>query len=518
VSADANGHAPAVPRVLSIAGTDPTGGAGIHADLKSIAANGGYGMAVATALVAQNTQGVRAVHTPPPAFLTAQLDAVSDDVTIDAVKIGMLFDARLVRAVSEWLERVRPPLVVLDPVMVAASGDRLLNRDAEASVRELMRQADVVTPNVPELAALAQEDQAHSWEDVIAQAKRLSARYELLVLAKGGHLGGKDSPDALVDARPGTDGGVQVTTFPAARVATRNTHGTGCSLSAAVATRRVITGDWATAIDEAKRWLTQSIAHADALEVGHGHGPVSHFAGLWKRGGTEAPAAPRDLAHQWWDRIGDIRDRIDREPLVIGMSDGDLDAESFRWYLAQDALYLRDYSRVLAHASALAPTAREQGFWATSAHGAIAAELNLHASWLPQGELFAAPPSATTTAYLDHLLAAVGRADYDVIIAALLPCFWIYNDVGQRMLSHAHAGHAYRSWIETYATPEFAAATAQAIAIVSERAAAASPATREAMWQVFRRSAEHELAFFAAPLSRAMDSAIRRTAVARGFR
>ncbi|WP_258546475.1 bifunctional hydroxymethylpyrimidine kinase/phosphomethylpyrimidine kinase, partial [Microbacterium sp. H6] len=144
-----------VPRVLSIAGSDPSGGAGIQADLKSIAANGGYGMAVLTALTAQNTQGVRAVHVPPVDFLRAQLDAVSDDIVIDAVKIGMLADAEVIRAVGAWLDRVRPPVVVLDPVMVATSGDRLLDPEAERALHGLLARATLVTPNLAELAVLA---------------------------------------------------------------------------------------------------------------------------------------------------------------------------------------------------------------------------------------------------------------------------------------------------------------------------------------------------------------------------
>ncbi len=137
-----------VPRVLSVAGTDPTGGAGIQADLKSIAANGGYGMAVITALVAQNTHGVRSVHVPPVSFLTEQLDAVSDDVQIDAVKIGMLATAEVVHAVGDWLDRVAPPIVVLDPVMVATSGDRLLDPDAEQALRGLVSRVNLVTPGI----------------------------------------------------------------------------------------------------------------------------------------------------------------------------------------------------------------------------------------------------------------------------------------------------------------------------------------------------------------------------------
>jgi hydroxymethylpyrimidine/phosphomethylpyrimidine kinase len=275
----------AVPRVLSIAGTDPTGGAGVQADLKSIAANGGYGMAVVTALVAQNTRGVRSIHVPPPAFLAEQLDAVSVDVEIDAVKIGMLFDSDIVAVVRDWLVRVRPPRVVLDPVMIAASGDTLLAPDAVEAVRALVAHVDLVTPNMPELAALLGESPATRWPDVLDQARRLADAHGVRVLAKGGHLAGPHSPDALV----GPDGGT--TEFATARVDTRNTHGTGCSLSSAVATLRVRVDSWEVAVEAAKRWLTASIAAADDLHVGEGNGPVSHFAQLWAAGGQGSPQA-----------------------------------------------------------------------------------------------------------------------------------------------------------------------------------------------------------------------------------
>ncbi|WP_369798072.1 bifunctional hydroxymethylpyrimidine kinase/phosphomethylpyrimidine kinase, partial [Cryobacterium sp. MLB-32] len=270
-----------IPRVLSIAGTDPTGGAGIQADLKSISANEGYGMAVVTALVAQNTQGVRSVHLPPVSFLREQLDAVSDDVVIDAVKIGMLSNAAVIAEVSSWLRRARPPIVVLDPVMVATSGDRLLDEPAEAALRGLLSLADVVTPNLPELAVLAELPEARTWPDALAQAHAVSLSHSVVVLVKGGHLAGDASPDALVDASGSLSGARTVVEFPVDRVLTRNTHGTGCSLSSALATRQVLLGDWERALAVSKAWLTESLRHADELDVGRGNGPINHFAGLW---------------------------------------------------------------------------------------------------------------------------------------------------------------------------------------------------------------------------------------------
>lgn len=280
-----------VPRVLSIAGTDPTGGAGIHADLKSIAALGGYGMAVVTSLVAQNTRGVRSIHTPPVQFLAEQLDAVSDDVTIDAVKIGMLADVATIAVVRNWIARVRPPLVVLDPVMVATSGDRLLAAEAEAALRGLAGHADLLTPNLPELAVLVNGPVAADWRTALEQGAELSASCGTTVLVKGGHLSTGSSPDALVDATGGSGGAAtSVLEFVSPRVNTRNTHGTGCSLSSAMATVMARTGDWSEALSRCKEWLQGALSSADELQVGQGNGPINHFHQLWAA--AAVPARP----------------------------------------------------------------------------------------------------------------------------------------------------------------------------------------------------------------------------------
>ncbi|GAA1930694.1 hypothetical protein GCM10009737_35800 [Nocardioides lentus] len=488
-----------IPRVLSIAGTDPTGGAGVQADLKSIAAQGGYGMAVVTALVAQNTRGVRAVHRPPDDFLRAQLDAVGDDVVVDAVKVGMLADADLVRTVHDWLAAHRPPVVVVDPVMVATSGDRLLDAEAVDALRELVRGvADLVTPNVPELAVLAGGPPATDWAGVLAQAREVAAGLGVRVLAKGGHL--VDDPvvrDALVDP----DGTVVETV--GARVETPHTHGTGCSLSSAVATLRCARGSWPDAVAEATRWLRESVAAADDLHVGTGRGPVSHFAGLWARGGTETPPAAAEVTEGWWRETAPVRAAIDALPFVRALGDGSLDRRAFDDYVGQDALYLREFARALAAASATAPTAAEQAFWAAAAEGAVATELQLHGGFLPPAELFDATPGPALTAYVDHLLAAVARGSHEVLVAALLPCFWVYEDVGSRLLPQAHDGHPYAAWLRTYGDQAFAATTAEAVRLVGEAAARARPEVRERMRAAFAASVEHERRFFAAPLGAA---------------
>lgn len=498
-------RAGAVPRVLSIAGSDPSGGAGIQADLKAIAANGGYGMAALTALTAQNTQGVRAVHVPPADFLSAQLAAVSDDIVVDAVKIGMLADAAVITAVGEWLDAVRPPVVVLDPVMVATSGDRLLAPDAERALHDLLGRATVITPNLAELAVLTGREIA-DWADALSAAEELSADVGAAILVTGGHLPGDEAPDALVDARSGVRH-----EFSGTRILTENTHGTGCSLSSALATRLARGEEAGEAVRSARSWLRESIRAGAGLRVGRGHGPISHFAGLWERAGTTTAPEPTDIAADWWQGIAEIRSGIDELPFIRALADGSLERGPFLSYLAQDALYLREYARVLAEAARRAPTSDEQAFWAESAHGSIVGELELHAAWLTPAQgvsaaTFAVDPGPATVAYLDHLRAVAFGGDYAEIVAAVLPCFWLYTDLGRRL----HAGefgeyahdpqHPYASWLATYADPAFEEATRTAIAYATASASRADADTRARMQHAFAVSSAHELAFFAAPM------------------
>jgi hydroxymethylpyrimidine/phosphomethylpyrimidine kinase len=259
------------PVALTIAGSDSSGGAGIQADLKSFAALGVYGASAITALTAQNTEGVTGIFAVPADFVTAQIDAVFSDLDVGAVKIGMVAQVASIDAIAAGLTRWAPRHVVLDPVMVATSGDRLLAAEAvEALRRKLISLATVITPNLPEAAALLDEPLAASEADIADQGRRLLALGCRAVLIKGGHGQGAESTDYLIDAQ-GT------IALPAPRVATRNTHGTGCSLSSAVAAGLAKGEDLALAVRNAKAWITAAIAAADRFAVGHGHGPIHHF-------------------------------------------------------------------------------------------------------------------------------------------------------------------------------------------------------------------------------------------------
>ncbi|MBA4796211.1 MAG: bifunctional hydroxymethylpyrimidine kinase/phosphomethylpyrimidine kinase [Rhizobiales bacterium] len=264
-----------IRNVLSIAGSDPSGGAGIQADLKAFSARGCYGMAALTALTAQNTQGVSAVVPLDPDFVAEQIRMVFADVRVDAIKIGMIANASIASAVAEALKPHRGIPVVLDPVMIAKGGAPLLDPAAvEALKSKLLPLATLLTPNLPEAAALLGEAEAYDRTVMEAQANRLAALGPKAVLVKGGHLPGAESPDVLV-----SEG--EVRWFEAARFQTRNTHGTGCSLSSALAAELAKGQSLEHAVRHAKTWLAEAVAASGRLSVGSGHGPVHHFHALW---------------------------------------------------------------------------------------------------------------------------------------------------------------------------------------------------------------------------------------------
>ena len=260
---------------VTIAGSDSSGGAGIQADLKTFAALGVYGASAVTALTAQNTQRVSAILDVPAEFVGQQIDAVFTDLAVGAVKIGMLSQVATIEAVARGLDRHRATNIVLDPVMVASSGDRLLSPDAiDALRRQLIPRATVVTPNLPEAAALLEHAPARSEAEMETQARALLDLRARSILIKGGHGEGSESVDLLVDA-------TSVTRFADMRVATKNTHGSGCTLSSAIAAGLAKGLDLKTAVRDAKTYVTAAIAAADALKIGHGHGPLHHFHANW---------------------------------------------------------------------------------------------------------------------------------------------------------------------------------------------------------------------------------------------
>ena len=257
-------------RVLTIAGSDSGGGAGIQADLKTFSALGCYGMTAITALTAQNTQGVQAIHGVPASFLKAQLQSVLDDIGVDAVKIGMLHAPDIVGVVAWAIDHYHLKNVVLDPVMVATSGDRLIAEETvSVLVRELFPRVQLLTPNLDE-AALLLGRPLREVPHLQAAASDLQAMGATAVLLKGGHLPGDKLCDVLQLQ------GHEALHYESARIHSRNVHGTGCSLSSAIATQLALGHDVASAVVTARAFIRQAIAQGAPVHTGHGHGPLNH--------------------------------------------------------------------------------------------------------------------------------------------------------------------------------------------------------------------------------------------------
>jgi hydroxymethylpyrimidine/phosphomethylpyrimidine kinase len=268
--------------VLTIAGSDSGGGAGIQADLKTMCALGVYGMSVVTAVTAQNTRGVRGVREIEPAMVAAQIEAVFEDIRVDAVKVGMVSSGAIIRTVRDCLVRFKAKNIVIDPVMAAKSGDPLLRPEAKEAVREFAALADILTPNIPEAEILSGLE-IRAADDMLRAAARIAApggaaRGPRHILIKGGHRSGSGAEDLFYS-------GGKALWLPAKRIETRHTHGTGCTLSSAVACRLALGDSPEEAVRAAKAYITQAII--DSYDVGKGAGPVGHLAALYRRAGME---------------------------------------------------------------------------------------------------------------------------------------------------------------------------------------------------------------------------------------
>lgn len=521
---------PIPPRILTIAGTDPTGGAGTAADTKSIQAAGGFAMNVTTAVVSQNTTGVQAVHTVPANHVRSQLDSVLD-VTIDAVKTGMLGTAELVGIVLEWLDVAQPEILVVDPVMVASSGDRLLDDDAVASMRELCSRATVITPNLDELAVLTQCSVAATEDDALAQGRAWAEEKGVAVIVKTGHL---DSPWAT---NHWVYPGAETVSVPTRRVDTTSTHGTGCSLAAALTTRLAMGVSPDQALAWSTDWLHESISNGKALQVGQGYGPVDHNhqarrlttaadTSPWLQGlfGSDHSAFPlsafesvetleKHLAEQpvnvpeatvasvgpWtsllWKLSAALTDAIQAAPFVQDLVAGTLPLERFRFYLGQDALYLGNYSRALATVGAKAPENSAQIFWAESSRHAVETESAMHREFL--NSKIPPEPGPVTSHYCSYLTATCFTQDYVVAAAAVLPCFWLYAHVGGSVSSQdIPANHPYATWLATYGDEEFAEGVRGALTHVEAAFAQASATGRRNAVIAYLNACRHELEFF----------------------
>lgn len=260
------------PCVLTIAGSDCSGGAGIQADIKAISALGAYAASAITAITVQNTCGVTGIHPVPPVYVKGQIEAVMEDIRPQAIKIGMINDTEIVKVIAESLQKYHPQFVVFDPVMVSTSGCKLMEDEAiEAITTQLIPLATLITPNLSEAEILAGQ-KINTVEDMQRQAKKMLGLGCKGVLIKGGHLEGGQMCDVLQTADEDTPH-----LFTAPKVESRNTHGTGCTLSSAIATYLALGETVTSAVEKAKQYVYKGIESGKDVCIGHGHGPLNHF-------------------------------------------------------------------------------------------------------------------------------------------------------------------------------------------------------------------------------------------------
>ncbi|WEV72800.1 bifunctional hydroxymethylpyrimidine kinase/phosphomethylpyrimidine kinase [Bifidobacterium sp. ESL0790] len=489
-------------RVLSIEGSDPIGGAGTMADMKAFTAQGVFGYAAMTSVLAQNTQGVTDIVNVEPSFLLAQLKAVSDDADIDAMKIGMLGTPELVQVVREWLVGLfkdyeangKPrPTVVLDPVMYAKSGDRLLTDEAEQALATLVPLADIITPNAMELAALdemgntaesaggatnagntenkpvsnipssdeynetshANPQAPHSYEEMERLTTSVAARFGVAVYAKGGALAlnGSDECTDILAVPSDTDGNAANNAFGALSATTQSNTSNAAENKARITVTRIEgaavptqnvhgTGDTLSStlaalrpqcadwVETAKRAKVWMTGAIAAADNLHiGHGH-GPIDFTWQHSPTGL-----SFTEDYWRRTADIRERIATMPFLERMLDGSLPLDDFSYYLHQDDLYLTDYTSLLALASSRAADPHERAFFADAASFGLEEGLTFHKQWYREHGFTVGrePMSETTAAYLGHEHRFTDTGSYSALVAVVMPCYWVYSVVGQEM-------------------------------------------------------------------------------------
>ncbi|EGU88642.1 hypothetical protein FOXB_00891 [Fusarium oxysporum f. sp. conglutinans Fo5176] len=484
-------------RVLVIAGSDSSGGAGLEADQKVIAAHGCYAMTATTALTAQNTQGVKGIHVIPTDFVSQQIDACVEDVGVDVVKTGMLASTETIEMVAKTMVKHSIPSLVVDPVMVSTSGATLLPNEAiQHLCKHLLPHTTVLTPNIPEaILILSQNGQevpeVRSVQDLETVAQRIQALGPKWVLVKGGHRPMKEDLTVaeteeerivVIDVLVGGDG--EVVRVESPYQASSSTHGTGCSLASAIASNLAKGLDTPTAVRSACRYIEAAIRTAPGL--GKGHGPLNHFHSTYS-----LPFAPGYFI-EWLLERPDVRDvwkEFVYHPFVMAMGDGTLPLESFKGYIIQDYLYLIHFSRANALAAYKAQNIEDISR-ATEIVQHIMHELKLHTSYC---ESFAC------TAYTRYVLDVGQNGDWVGLQMALAPCLLGYGAAAKMLHDHektVREGNTYWAWIKNYNEEDYTDAVKLGSALLEKHIQLQSPSRIEELVQIFIHALKMEIGFW----------------------
>ena len=477
---------------LTIAGSDSSGGAGIQADLKTMIANGVYGMSAITALTAQNTTGVQGIFEVTPEFLEQEIDSVFTDIRPDAVKIGMVSSAGLIKSIAKKLHEHKAENIVVDPVMVATSGSKLISDDAIGTLKEyLFPMAAVLTPNIPETEVLSGME-VKSAEDMIAAAKQISETYHCAVLCKGGHQL-NDANDLLY-----RDGSYRW--FNGKRIDNPNTHGTGCTLSSAIASNLAKGYDLDTAVERAKAYISGALAAM--LDLGHGSGPMDHgFYFSRKRicGGTGMTMTERLL-----EATKEIWDGYNETPFVKGIADGSLDHEKFKYYMIQDYLYLIDYTKVFALGAAKAKDLSAMKLFAGYTHAILDGEMDIHRAYMAR--LGITPEEAETAnvaldnlSYTSYMLRVAYEEGQAEVAAAILSCAVSYEVIAKKIVEkHPEAlNHPfYGEWVSGYVADAYHEENQVLIDLMDRLSDGYSEKQLQHLEEIFMACSRYEMAFW----------------------
>ncbi|OGE53870.1 hypothetical protein PENARI_c007G09929 [Penicillium arizonense] len=499
-----------VKRVLVIAGSDSSGGAGLEADQRVLAAHGVYALTATTGLTAQNTLGVQDIFVVPSEFVRKQINAGLEDVGADVVKLGMLSSAETIDVIAETLQTHKVPAIVLDPVMISTSGSQLLPEKAIKELRtKLLPLTTVLTPNIPEALLLlkdagAETSEPTDLEGLIELAKKICSLGPKAVLLKGGHLPltkDKKIPQDPKDATTVVDilfDGTTATLFETEFLVSKNTHGTGCSLASAIAANLASGKDMIRAVRGAVRFVEVGIK--TSTDLGKGSGPINHFHSIYTM-----PFAPGRFLEYVLDRpdVKQVWEKFTLHEFVEGMGQGTLPIERFKAYLVQDYLYLVQFARSNALASY---KAKSMDSIAASAQIVlhIQREMALHIDYcasfgLSKQEMERHPETIACTAYSRYILDVGQSEDWLALQMALAPCLIGYGAIARRLYTEEgtiREGNRYWKWIENYVAEDYTGAVRLGSALLEDHMKLVSPSRMEELVQIFIRATELEICFW----------------------
>ncbi|KAJ5258758.1 hypothetical protein N7524_010314 [Penicillium chrysogenum] len=499
-----------VKRVLVIAGSDSSGGAGLEADQRVLAAHGCYALTATTGLTAQNTLGVQDIFVVPSEFVRKQINAGLEDVGADVVKLGMLSSAETIDVIAETLLAHKVPIVVLDPVMVSTSGSQLLPEKAVKELRtKLLPLTTILTPNIPEALLLlkdagAETPEPSNLEGMVELAKKICLLGPKAVLLKGGHLPLTKDHKTSQDPKEGTlvvdilFDGTAATLFETEFLVSKNTHGTGCSLASAIAANLASGKDMIRAVRSAVRFVEVGIK--TSIDLGKGSGPINHFHSTYTM-----PFAPGRFFEYVLDRqdVQQVWHQFTHHEFVEGMGQGTLPIERFKAYLVQDYLYLVQFARSNALASY---KAKSMSSIAASAEIVlhIKREMALHIDYcasfgLSKQEMEGTPETIACTAYSRYILDIGQSEDWLALQMALAPCLIGYGAIAKRLYTGETTlrdGNTYWKWIENYVADDYTKAVQIGSALLEDHMQHVSPSRMEELIKIFVRATELEIRFW----------------------